>query len=259
MKLNADNYFSTEADKAYFSASQIKEMKSCPARAMARLEGRYTQEPSTALLVGSYVDAALTGDLEEWIAEHPEVFKKDRTLKADFISASAMVERAKRDELFMSTMTGDHQTILTGEIFGAPFKAKLDCLKDDAIVDLKTVRDLSPVYLPGQGRLDFASAWDWPLQMAIYQELVRQKTGKTLPCFLSVITKETPPDVRVIQIEQERLDAELAWLEQFLPKFDAIKSGAIDPPRCEHCAWCRESRILTAPEMLSDFEDGGNE
>ena len=37
--------------------------------------------------------------------------------------------------------------------------------------------------------------------------------------------------------------------------FDAIKTGVIVPHRCGHCAWCRQSRKLTGPEMLGDIEE----
>ena len=257
MQLNEQNYFSKEADRAYFSASQIKAFKKCEAAALADLNGDYIRPMSQALMVGQYVDAALTGDLEEWKGLHPEILKRDGTPKAEFAQAQEMVERARRDPLFVDFLEGDHQTILTAELFGAPFKAKFDVLGADRIVDLKTVRDFSPVYLPGQGRVDFATAWDWPLQMAIYQKIYEKVEGQRLPCFLAVITKETPPDIRVIQIEQERMDAEIAWLEQVLPRYEAIKSGAIDPERCEACAWCRQSRILMGPELLGDMENGG--
>jgi hypothetical protein len=105
--------------------------------------------------------------------------------------------------------------------------------------------------------VDFATAWDWPLQMAIYQRIYEEVEGVRLPCYLAVITKENPPDIRIVQIEQERMDAEIAWLEQVLPRYEAIKSGAIDPERCEGCAWCRQSRILIGPELLGDMEEGG--
>ena len=257
MELNEMNYFSHEADMAYFSASQIKSFKKCEAMTMAQLNGLYLRETSQALMVGQYVDAALTGDLDEWCGCHPEIRKRDGSLKAEFMQASEMVGRANRDPLFMDFMEGDHQTILTGKLFGGPFKAKFDVIGADRIVDLKTVRDFSPVYVPGQGRVDFATAWDWPLQMAIYQRIYEEIEGVRLPCYLAVITKETPPDIRIVQIEQERMDAEIAWLEQVLPRYEAIKSGAIDPERCEGCAWCRQSRILTGPELLSDMEEGG--
>ena len=258
MELNEMNYFSHEADAEFFSASQIKSFKKCEAATMAQLEGRYLREMSQALMVGQYVDAALTGDLAEWKLAHPEILKRDGTLKAEFLQASEMVGRANKDKLFMDFMKGDHQTILKAPILGGYwFKAKFDVLAKDRIVDLKTVRDFSSVYMPGQGRVDFATAWDWPLQMAIYQKIYEEVSGERMPCYLAVITKETPPDIRIVQIEQERMDAELAWLEQALPRFEAVKSGAIDPERCEACAWCRQSRVLMGPELLGDMENGG--
>ena len=257
MQLNEMNYFSHEADTAFFSASQIKNFKKCEACAMAELTGKRLRPMSQALMIGQYVDAALTGDLDEWCGFHPEIKKRDGGLKAEFLQASEMVGRANRDPLFMSFMEGEHQAILTADLFGVPFKAKFDVLGPDKIVDLKTVRDLKSQYLPGQGRVDFATAWDWPLQMAIYQKIYEKNEGVRLPCYLAVITKETPPDIRIVQIEQERMDAELAWLEQVLPRYEAVKGGMIDPERCEACEWCRESRVLMGPELLGDFDENG--
>lgn len=257
MALTSNNYFSPRANRLYFSASQVKQFKRCEAMAMAEIRGKYTRPASTALMVGSYVDAALTGDLGKFMEEHPELWKKDGSLKADFVQAQLMVDRAKQDPVFKEYLRGRHQAIMTGKIFGVPFKAKFDVLRDDRIVDLKTVRDMQPVYQPGQGRVDFATAWDWPLQMAIYQKIVEIKKGVKLPCYLAVITKETPSDIAVIQIEQERMDAEIAWLEQALPRFEAVKSGLIPPERCCQCAFCRETNKLTGPVMLGEFEEMG--
>ena len=256
--VTSENYYSREADLAYFSASQIKAFKKCEACAMATLNGEYERPMSQALLQGQFVDECLTGDYAEWVMKHPEVAKRDGNLKAEFMQCQEMVSRARRDDLFMEYMKGDHQAIFCGKLFGVPFKAKLDVITSERIVDLKTVRDFSTVYLPGQGRVDFATAWDWPLQMAIYQRLVENMIGKRLPCYLAVITKETPPDIRIVQVDQERMDAELAWLEQVLPRYEAVKSGAIDPERCEGCAWCRQTRVLMGPELLSDMELGGS-
>ena len=257
MALTSKNYFSPRANRLYFSASQIKQFKKCEAQAMAEIRGKYTRPASQALLVGSYVDAALTGDLEEWKSVHPEILKRDGSLKAEFAQAQEMVERARQDHVFKEYLKGRHQAIMTGKIFGVPFKCKFDALREDRIVDLKTVRDMQPVYLPGQGRVDFATAWDWPLQMAIYQKIVEINKGVKLPCYLAVITKETPADIAVIQIEQERMDAEMAWLEQALPRFEAVKSGLIEPERCGQCAYCRETNKLTGPVMLGEFEEMG--
>ena len=257
MQLNESNYFSREADDAFFSASQIKSFRRCEAATMAALRGEYTRPMSQALLQGQFVDEALTGNIGEWLLNHPEVAKRDGNLKAEFMLCQEMVNRAKRDPLFMDFMDGEHQTILTAKIFGVPFKAKFDVLGADRIVDLKTVKDLKSQYLPGQGRVDFATAWDWPMQLALYQNIYEANEGVRLPCYLAVITKESPADIRIIQIEQERMDAEMALLEQQMPRFEAIKDGAIEPERCDKCEWCRESRVLTEPELLGDFDEMG--
>ena len=257
MQLNEMNYFSHEADMEYFSASQIKSFKKCEAQTMAALRGDYVRPMSTALLQGQFVDEALTGNYTDWVLGHPEISKRDGNLKAEFMLCQEMVSRARRDPVFMDFMEGEHQAILTAKLFGVPFKAKFDVLGADRIVDLKTVKDLKSQYLPGQGRVDFATAWDWPLQLAIYQRIYEENYGVRLPCYLAVITKETPPDIRIIQVEQERMDAELALLEQQLPRFEAVKGGVIEPERCDKCEYCRESRILTGPELLGDFDEMG--
>ena len=257
MELNSGNYFSREADLEYFSASQVKSFRKCEAQTMAALRGDYVRPMSTALLQGQFVDEALTGNYTDWVLGHPEISKRDGNLKAEFMLCQEMVSRARRDPVFMDFMEGEHQAILTAKLFGVPFKAKFDVLGADRIVDLKTVKDLKSQYLPGQGRVDFATAWDWPLQLAIYQRIYEENYGVRLPCYLAVITKETPPDIRIIQVEQERMDAELALLEQQLPRFEAVKGGVIEPERCDKCEYCRESRILTGPELLGDFDEMG--
>ena len=259
MELSNENYFSNEANASFYSASQIKAFRKCEASAMAEIRGEYERPMSQALLQGQFVDEALTGNYGEWVLKHPEISKRDGNLKAEFVQCSEMVRRAQRDKVFMNYLEGSHQTIVTARLFNYryPFKAKFDVLRKDRIVDLKTVRDMNPIYLPGQGRVDFATAWDWPLQMAIYQQMYYELIGERLPCYLAVITKETPPDLAVIQIEQERMDAEIEWLRNAMPRIDAIKSGVIEPERCGHCAYCRETHELTGPEMLGDFEEMG--
>lgn len=256
MQLLNNNYYSREADEAFFSASQIKSFLDCPARTVAQLHGEhpYIAEPSAALMVGSYVDAAFSGELSAFTEAHPEIFnKRTGELKADYLKAEAMIERAERDPVFMDYLSGEAQHIITGEIFGYPFKAKLDFyVPGKRIVDLKTVKDLKPVYKPGEGRVNYAQAWHWPLQMAIYQAL----EGNRLPCYLAVITKEDPPALDLVQIPQEELDAELEWLKLKMPLFDAYKQGYIEPERCEDCAYCRASKKITGPRILTDLMEG---
>lgn len=250
--LTAGNYHSTEMNKRYWSASQLKSFLDCPARTMAELNGEWERPKSDALLVGSYVDAAFESKkaFELFGNQHPEIFKRDGSLKAEFVKAQQMVERAKSDKVFMDFMKGRHQTIKTAKLWGVPFKAKFDVLAKNRIVDLKTVRDFKPLYREGEGRLNVVDYWRWTLQMALYQKI----EGHKLPCFLAVITKEDPPDLAIIEVPQARLDAEIDFISTRIELFKGIKDGVLEPERCEHCAYCRATRKLTGAVTLDYFD-----
>lgn len=250
MHLTPENYYSPEANWAYFSTSQIKTFADCPARAMAELRGDYVRPESNALLIGSYVDAYFEGTLGRFMLEHPEVFKRDGTLKAEFQHADRMIERAEADPLFMEYMQGKKQVIRTGEIDGYPFKIKIDVLHPERITDLKTSKDFGAVYKPGEGRMSFIEAYGYTLQGAIYQAV----EGRNKPFYIAAVTKESTPDIAVIHIGQEYMDAEMKLLKQNLPFYDAVKQGVIEPPRCEHCAWCKATRKLVKPISIDEFE-----
>lgn len=257
LKLTQDNYYSKEASQDYWSASQVKAFLKCEASALAEIRGEYDPKDTTALLMGSFIDAYVEGlqSFAQFNEAHPEIYKRDGTLRAEFSKAKAMIDRMEHDHVFMGYLSGDKQTIWTGEIFGLPFKAKLDVFEDGKwIVDLKTVKDLGPVYVPGEGRLAYYDAWNWPLQMAIYQELVRQNTGKQLPTYLAVVTKEDPPTLDLVEIPQWRLDAEMQYLEGIMTRLDAVKSGVIEPARCEECAYCRATKIITGPRTIERID-----
>lgn len=104
MELNSSNYYTPEANAAYWSASLVKEFLDCPARAYAELMGRYERPKSTALIVGSYVDAFFEGTLDDFKRNNRDIFKRDGSLKSDYIAADRMIERATSDPVFMEYM-----------------------------------------------------------------------------------------------------------------------------------------------------------
>ena len=66
IELNDENYYTRQADIDYMSYSQFKQFETCEAAALAVLNGETKQQPpTTALLVGSYVDAFFDGTLDE--------------------------------------------------------------------------------------------------------------------------------------------------------------------------------------------------
>ena len=253
MKLTNENYFSREVSMEYMGVSQFKAFYNCPASALAEIKGEFEREKTSALLVGSYVDSHFEGTLDIFKAQNPELFKRDGSLKSEYIQAESIINRIEQDKLFMEFMSGEKQVIMTGEIEGVPVKIKIDCYHPDMIVDLKIMRDFEPIYKPEQGRLPWFEAWRYDLQGAVYQEVVRQNTGKILPFCLAAATKEKVTDIDIVHIGQDLLDFELEQFKQRVQAYDAIKKGIIEPERCEKCDYCKQTKVLTRITESEEF------
>lgn len=253
MKLTQRNYFSKKASLEYMSVSQFKSFERCQATAMAEIEGKCEREETTALLVGSYVDAYFEGTLEKFKQAYPEIFKRDGTLKAEYIQAEAIIKRIERDKLFSEYMSGKKQVIMTGEICGVPVKIKVDSLHPDKIVDLKIMRDFENIWHAEKGSLPYFEAWGYDIQAAVYQEIVRQNTGKTLPFYLAAATKEKVPDIDIVYINPKSIDFAFNRFKSNVELYDAIKKGIIEPERCGKCDYCKNTKVLTQPTDSEEY------
>lgn len=247
MILTEENYFSREAQMHYMGTSQFKSFMKCEAGALAELNGEWRRETSSALLVGSYVDAHFSGTLDLFKAQHPEILKRDGSLKSEYEQANYIIQRIERDEQFMAALSGGVQTIMTGEIEGVPIKIKVDSLLPNRIVDLKIMRDMADVYSKEFFEWQpFWQAWGYDIQGAIYQEIVRQNTDLLLPFGLAVATKEKPePDIALIELLQSALDEALGLIQANIIYFDGLKKGLYEPERCEKCDYCKSTKTLT--------------
>ena len=278
MILTGENYYSLEANKAYWSVSQVKAFMDCQARAMAEISGEAEPRSSQALLEGGYLDAHFAGEMDAFRQAHPEILTKKGTLRAEFERAEEAVARIERDELAMQMLAGEKQKIVTGEIDGEPFKAKLDVLLSEeqaqtigrkypsmsdmifsggAIVDLKYVRDFEPLYREGEGRLNFAEYWRYDLQMAVYRELVRKERGEAhgLPCYLLCVTKQAVPALGLFRVPDELMDFRLEELRtKILPEIVPVKNGDVEPERCGGCEYCRETEKLDGARWFPEWE-----
>lgn len=253
MKLTKRNYFSKKANLEYMSVSQFKSFDKCQASALAEINGKYKREKTTALLVGSYVDSYFEGTLPKFIKENPEIFKKDGTLKAEYVQAEVIIQRILKDKLFTEYMSGKKQVIMAGNINGVPVKIKIDSLLPDKIVDLKVMKDFDNVYSPENGLQPWFEGWGYDLQGAVYQEIVRQNTGLQLPFYLAAATKEKVTDIDIVHIPQNMLDFALERVKRDIETYDAIKKGIVEPERCEKCEFCKLSKVLTEPTEAEEF------
>ena len=272
LKLTDANYYSQEANWQYMSASQFKSFKKCERAALAELLGVWGRKESLALLVGSYVDAYFSNELEQFKADHPEIFKKDGTLKADFEKAHTICERLNQDELARLLLSGKHQTIKTGKIAGVPYKAKFDSLLTarqveaickkfpeirnlvpfggPMIVDLKCMKDFEPVWDEDAAeRVSFIEYWGYDIQGAIYQKL----DGRLAPFVIVGATKEAATNIDAFYIPDEDLAFALSEVEALSPRYDAIKRGEIEPEGCGKCAYCRSAKRLSSIKHYQDI------
>lgn len=252
MKLNNENYFSPENNMKYMSVSQFKSFMKCEAAALAEVKGEYERKKTAALLVGSYIDAFFEGALEKFKTDNPCLFTKQGGLKSEYKQADAIIERIKEDSFFMKYMAGEKQVIQTGELFGVPFKTKIDSYHPGkAIVDLKIMRDFQPVYLPEQGRANFIEAWGYDLQGAVYQAI----EGNYLPFYIAAATKEEEPDIAVISVPQAHMDACMEIVKANVHRFSDLKKGFGEPIRCEKCSYCRRTKKLDRVVTMEEFDD----
>ena len=242
MILTNENYYSQKANCEYMSVSQYKSFRRCEAAAMAELTRAWEQPKSTALLVGSYVDSWFEGTLDAFYDENPEIFKKDGSLKSDYIQAEQIIARVQQDPMFMRYMSGKKQEIRTRELFGAKWKIKIDSLLPDKIVDLKVMRSMERI----MGK-SFVEHWGYDLQMAIYAAV----EGSDLATYLAVVTKQVPADMEIISIPKWRREELLEDVGRNMPRILAVKSGRAEPERCGVCEYCRATKRLTEP---IDFE-----
>jgi hypothetical protein len=259
VNLTNDNYFSPEAMREYWSVSQFKSFNKCEECGLAELNGDYERPETDALLIGSYVDAYFSGELKEFIDKNgSKMVKKDgRTLLAKFEQANIMIKRVEADPLMREFLKGEKQVIRTGELFGVPWKIKIDVLNEKRIVDVKAVKDFEDVYDPAYGsKRSWIEYWGYDIQGAIYQKIEQISSGRSepLPFYLEAVTKEKvgsvpEPDIKIVQIPQHILDAALKLVEAKIDRFDLIKQGEVDPIRCGRCSWCKRTKILRAPEI----------
>lgn len=252
MEINKDNYFSLEADREYFSVSQFKAFRQCEAKTMAKLNGMWSDGTNDAFTLGSYVHLwSEGGNLGEFRMQHPEMFKKDGDLKANFKVAEKMIKTLADDPLVERVRDGQKEVIFTGELYGAKWKIMIDIYNpgNKYFADLKTTRSIQMKYWNEDLRVkqNFIEYYDYLLQMAVYAEIERQNRGGEdyLQPHIIAVSKEEIPDKAIILVGTEFIKDKLLEVEALLPHFIRVKNGLEVPTRCEHCDYCRSTKQVS--------------
>lgn len=236
-----ENYFSKEIELEYTGSTQIKSFMKCEKETLARINGEWEKEVTDALLTSSYIDAYVSDEIVKFEQKHPEMFTNNgKKLYAKYEKLLDIINQAENDSLFWKYLQGEHQKIMTGEINGVKVKIKIDSYFDDkCIVDEKSIANLKPIWNEKLHiKQNFIDYYDYVLQGALYQEVVRQNIGKKLPFIIAVLTKEKISERALLNIPQEILDNKLIEISEYLPHIKDLKEGKVEPTECGNCDFC---------------------
>lgn len=247
MKLSDDTYYSADANRLYWSVSQYKDFCKCEAMALAKIRGEFEQPTTKAMLIGILVDRWFDGTLDKLREESPNIFFcRNGALRAEFRKADQIIKRVQKDERFMQYMSGEKQKILTFEMFGAPWKMKMDSFVSEiCVTDLKIVQNFRNL-----------AFWRYDIQGAVYIEGVRRALGQDLPFYLAAATRDKVIDFDIFQIDRPTLDLALSEIESNMPRFQKVKAG-IEPPTycgtCDYCKSIKKARIRNYSELIKEW------
>ena len=279
--LNADTYFSVEANLTWLDCSTYKNVvgtagrKGCECRALAIAKGEYIEPKTEALLIGGYCDAYFDNSLSAFCVDNMDdiytkasITKFEKSGKAEelvklkaFEQADIMIKRAIKEPLFMQYVEGETQKILVAEIEGVPIRVKLDSYDGHRITDIKTAASITETYYAkdlGQ-RLNFAENFGYIEQAFFYQTAVEQNFGKHLPFYLAVVTKEKHnnvphPRVAVIQIPDKLIEDKGKEIRQKIQGVWSVLQGEYEPVPCGTCEWCADNlpieKVISLDELM---------
>lgn len=261
MELNKNNYFSLEANRHYMSVSQFKSFVpsfgGCEAQAMAKINGEYEQPSVMAFMEGHFVHAWNEGTLNEFKADNPELYastgKTAGQLKANFKHCNKMIEVLEADPLVMKALAGQKEVIMTAQLFGIPWKVMLDSYQPEVGVfaDLKALKEIDGKWWNNEAQAyeNFLDHYGYIIQMSVYAEIERLFKGrekeKWLLPHMVIVTKQDPPDHEILYFDYDTIAQHLQIVSNHIERVKAVKSGSIDPVRCEKCEYCRQTKKIS--------------
>lgn len=285
MELTRDNYYTPEADREYMSCSQYQSWCECEAKAMAKLEGRWTDPDKEAFLVGNYFHTFFEGPdaHAQFIQDNYDKIFKTKVVKgkggtpdrvvatgkyAPFEQADKMIEVAQNDPLIRSLidLPGENEKIMTGKIWGVPWRIRFDKYVEAGrmILDWKTVANISELKWSDtyHQKVTFIDSYGYMMRAAVYTEIEKQNANsdEDASFIIVAISKQDPPDKEALYLNhRQRYDYELDQIKKRLPLIQMIKEGRVKPKRCGCCDYCRATKVLSAIRpyytLMPDFRE----
>lgn len=269
--LTQDNYYD---DKDYMSVSRFKQYLECEAKALALDSGKWIDErDQKPLIFGNYVHSYFESKEahEKFLEEHKsDIFssRKPYGLLADYKLADKVIATLETDKLFNNLYHGrkgdqvEKEMIVTGTIAGVPFKGKIDSINHtrNYMVDLKTMKTIygeewcQELKRKVPGAIANIINYHYHVQGAVYQELLRQMTGRSYRPLIVAVSKENEPDKEILGLDEETLSEGLEYVSERVGHIWDVATGKVGPTKCGKCNYCRSkkklNRIVSISELL---------
>jgi hypothetical protein len=283
MTITPANYHSLAVKRETMSNSQWKQWIECAAATKAEMDGHLVRldtaseaavtaakaqgkivtVPTEALLVGSYVDRAVTvpTELQSWCDEHAEdVFKAARAKgappakRAAFETADAIIARVKADPMFAKiTANCAAQVVFQGRIGDENWLYMADWVdtSKNVLLDFKTAASFEAKWCEEEllwdgewrrrnVRVEWYDAAGYWRQLAVGRELYFQTHGVYPLCGIVAATKQDPPNLGLWLLDNDlRMEREVGHIKNLTAEVFAWKRGTVPPPACGDCEWCR--------------------
>jgi hypothetical protein len=252
------------------SFSVFRDFEQCEAATLAKLKGDWepTSNPEP-LLVGNYVHSYFESPEahQEFVEANKSEMLSSRgetkgQLKSSYKVADDMIKALSEDDFFNYVYApGDKEVIVTGELFGHQWKGKIDslCLDRGYFCDLKTVDDFhkghwNPVL---RQKTNFVEDRGYHMQMAIYQELIKQTFGIDCQPYIFGVSKQVPPDKIAISFDGDGeflMQEALEKISNEQDHFWRVLMGEEPPKACGKCEYCRQGKQLAGFTEVSSIE-----
>jgi len=262
LKITQENYYSLEANQAYFNVSSIKQYLKCQKKWKAMHDGDWIEPDKDVFFYGHYVDCALT-EPEKFVLfkqKHWERISKynGREQLVVFDHLDEAIRMVKNQPLFMKFLEGSKQEIITlVDFHGFAFRCRLDVINFDKLfmTDLKTARTITgKSYCESRrAKLNFIDYWDYWIQAACYLEAIRIKYNLTMDGYIAAMEKTSPYDHNVFELTQDRSSMQTGlWraIQSMKEMSELVHEDPADLDGCEACDYCVSQKVLTKPTVI---------
>jgi hypothetical protein len=260
------DYYGLPQDRAYYTNSQVKMYRKCPASWKAYIDGEYIESAKDVYLHGNYVDFQITESpavFNQFCRDNSaEIFKygnPDKGKKEVFVNLDKAVKVLRDCPTCKRYLTGDGQaTLVVDDFYGYPFRAKLDVLNlaERFLADLKTCADVTETKWSDteKRRVLFVDYYNYWQQLAIYRELVYLLHNINVDCFLVCIEKKPHFNREVFDLtDVAHLETLIQNVVDTLERMDVVKQeglSAEDLQHCDACEYCITNKVILEPKKL---------